>query len=1040
MENNPEPHPYIHSKQFHTPCLTATMYIIMTRSFFSLPTDQQALPSPSLHSESSASEQSSDEEYMCPLTKKKPKPKKTVQKVKEEKREPAARSEEEEIATGGETGKTGYKLVSAASYPPQLVRTSHGQSAVRDTSSDFARKQVSKLVRPEAPPLVKTAWPSSSHRHYSSGEIKVVPGNAVGVVMGGASSKQGERQLLPKVKQKLDHMSPIISLPKIHQPQVILSAGVQRPPPPLVSTKSRDSQGHSHSIISATASHSLSSSQHHRHHTQTQKSSKRVSIDPSLLGPSKKPSPHKSPKTVPPFSLSSPVKKSKPPPNTQYGVIAASPSSAPHKIQTPTTSFSMVQLPSNIPRVMTPIQLVSPNQNQAPHALTATSQGAYQTAMGSGGLIFLQGGTPQTTYISQGGQTYQVINPGAAVSAESSQKVSVIMQPPVGTTYLTSADLQGGIQYIRQLDGPPDREKSPGGSGQGDKTRDEFEKMRQSEREKLGLGEGDKNSTSWTPAVRDPRREKFLAPQHEGVTETHGGRGESIQRQSPEDRMSEKLKFYLAKEKERVKGAPSKSPLATKTGETGSANRGSSPQTSSLESAPGDRIPYASLRQRGRRSSLSESSSRSRKKLPSVSQQQGSKLSRLVVSPTLFRSSSSPPDPSGQIPPEPLSPTKTTTGTTKTTTMPKTAATTNTPRTIKKAIGGAKTKAKLQPKPLFSPDNLTEDDPVSSLVSSSASPSLIGQSALQTTPTSFDPESESVGLEQGQGEEVQCLNSNSNNNGKSGTSDQEPNDVACESHSETAAGNVDGMELGQTTRNVGMESGQGTHHECGMEQDSLLGKRSTEEDVVTPPRKRGRPAGRGRGRGRGKGKTQSGSPRVEENRPIRSCPDQQHSPEEGSSQAQDESGKEPTPPRKRGRPKKSTNQTTSSGQGSIVESETKDQDTPETPSTPRTRGMRRREADPVQDTPTTSSQQSETETETEVATTPRRQRGRPRGTPGSGKSRSFPCNHCGEAFTTKYLLQVHTDNEHPPDLGVCNHYITMTSSVLHHNYVIPSTA
>ena len=984
---------------------------------------------------------------MCPLTKKKPKPKKTVQKVKEEKREPAARSEEQEMATGGETGKTGYKLVSAAGFPPQLVRTSHDQSAVRDTPSDFARKQVSKLVRPEAPPLVKTAWSSSSHRHYSSGEIKVVPGNAVGVVMGGVSSKQGERRFLAKVKPKLDHVSPIISLPKIHQPQAILSAGVQRPPPPLVSTKSRDksrdSRGHSHSLISATASSSLSSSQPHRHHTQTQKSSKRVSIDPSLLGPLKKPSPQKSPKTVPPLSLSSPVKKSKPPPNNQYGLIAASPSHtsspAPHKIQTPTTSYSMVQLPSNIPRVMTPIQLVSPTQNQAPHgALTATSQGAYQTAMGSGGLFFLQGATPQTTYFSQGGQTYQVINPGAAVSAESSQKVSVIMQPPVGTTYLTSADLHGGIQYIRQLDGPPDQEKSPGGSGQGDKTRDEFEKMRQSEQEKLGLGEGDKNSMSLTPAVRDPRREKFLAPQHQGVTETHGGQGESIQRQSPEDRMSEKLKFYLAKEKERVKGAPSKSPQATKTGETGSANRGGSPQTSSLEPAPGDRIPYASPRQRGRRASSSESSSRSRKKSPSVSQQQGSKLSRLVLSPTLFRSSSSPPNTSGQITPEPPSSTKTTTGTTKTTTMAKTTATTNTPRTVKKAIGGAKTKAKLLPKPLFSPDNLTKDDPVSSLVTS---PSLIGQSAFETTPTSFDPESESVSLEQGQGEEVQCFNSNSNNNGKSGTSDQEPNDVACESHSETAAGNVDGMELGQTTRDVvRMESGQDTHHECGMEQDSLLGKRSTEEDVATPTRKRGRPAGRGRGkgrgRGRGKGKTPSG---VEENQPIRSCPDQKHSPKEGSSQAQDESGNEPTPPRKRGRPKKSTNQTTSSGQGSIVESETKDQDTPETPSTPRTRGKRRREADPVQDTPTTaasSSQRSETETETEVTTTPRRQRGRPRATPGSVQPRSFSCKECSEAFTTKYLLQVHTDNEHPPDLGVCNHYITTTSSVLHHNYVI----
>ena len=1115
------------------------------------PTDQQAMPSPLMHSESSASDQSSDEEYMCPLTKKKPKAKKTVQRAKEEKKE-ALRSEEQEVM-GRETG---YKPVSVASFPPQLVRTTPQSAVLQGMMSDYSRKQVSKLVRPEAPPLVKTAASSSGshYRHYStSSEIKVVRGNAVGVVMGGARSKQSEQ--LSKVKPNLDHMSPIISIPKIQQPpQVILSAGIQRAPPPLVSTKSRDqsrdSRSHAHPVISTPSS---SSSQHHKHHSHAQKPTKRVSID-SLLGPSTKSSPHRPPKTVPYFS--SPVKKSKVPPTatTQYGVITASPSShshtsSPHKIQTPTSAYPTVQPPTNIPHVMTPYQLVSPTQNQAPHALAGTSQAAYQAAVGSGGLIFLQGAAPQTTtYISHGGQTYQVINPGVA-SGESAQKVSVIMQPPAGTSYLTSADLQGGIQYIHQLDGPPDQEKPTGGGGKGEKTRKtrkEFEKMRRQEQEKLGLDKGDKNSKSLTPATREPQRDKFGTPQCQEVAETPGGQGENTQKQSAEDRMSEKLKFYLTKEKERVKGVPSKCPPGTKTSEKSSANRGGPPQTSISETPPpGDCIPQASPRQRGRQASSSSSSdsssfssSRCRKKFPSISHLRGSKPSHLVVSPTLFCSSSSPPDPSGQILPEPLTPTKTT-------------ATKDGSKPIKKTISGAaKTKVKMVPKPLFAPDNLTSDSPVSP----SASSTLIGQSA---PPTSCSIETESISVEHDQdSDKIQCLNSNSNNNGKS--SDQEP-----ESHSETRNGG--GMESGQFTRNDGgMESGQ-----CkgGTEQNSLLGKHSTEEEVtITPPRKRGRPPGRGRGRGRGK--IPSVSPVVvEDERPIRShlveqpSEDNSAQPKESepivprkrgrpkkstnqtteseppkdetesepivprkrgrpkkstnqtteseqpkdetesepivprkrgrpkkstnqtteseqpkdetesepivprkrgrpkkstnqtteSEQPKDETESEPVTPRKRGRPKKSTNQTTEteqpkdetesepvtprkrgrpkkltnqatgSGQESIVESKTSNQDTPETPSIS-TRRKRLRETEPVQDN-TTSSQQSETETET---TTPKRHRGRPRTSLSSGKPHIFVCKTCSKTFPTKYLLQVHVDNEHPPDLGVRNHYIIMT--------------
>ena len=963
------------------------------------PAGHPSLNSPgSLRSDSSISDQSSDEEYMCPLTKKKPKPKKPGQKPREEKKVepqylPSEEEEEEEVF--GEPRLKPVVLVP----PPKLIQSN--QSVLREGSTDIARKPVSKPVKLEAPPLIRTPdrYLATSHRQSLSSEIRVVPGKsmggAVGGAVGGALRKQQQPQV-PKLKPKLESSSPVISLPRV-QPQVILSPGVQRPPPPLVSSKSRDqSRGHAHSSMV------ISSSSPHKSH----KSSKKVAIDPSLLGPS--PRSQKPLKSVAPLSFSSHSKKPKPHPH-QYGVITASPahSHKPHPSpvsQAMPISYPTVQLPTSVSRVMTPFQLMSPTQTQDSHSMAISSQGmtAYQQAMGSGGIIFLQGGAPQTAYFSQGGQTYQIINhPGAG--GETAQKVSVIMQPPAGATFLTPTDLQGGIQYISQLDGPPDQEKSPPRGGQGDKSRENFEKMRRKEQEKLGLAPSGEPQEKLVLTSGEPHT--FQTPQED--VEPPRGQGSIARSHSPEDRMSEKLKFYLAREKERAASKSSSSTTATQqTGEaiSGGNYRGSL-QTTPSATVPGD-SPLTSPRQQQRRRHSSSSSSKS----PSAGR--GGKPTRLVVSPTIFHVSTSQ-EPTIDISPGTPTPQQTTTMSTTTTTN-------SGARVKRSAAEVARLRVTLHPKPLFAPDNLIPSLDLSPHTSLGRSG---GVANSQTTPTSII-ETETVSQGQQRQTQVECLNSNGNNNGKSDSGDLEP-DKTKETHSHT--GNSSGMESGPS------------HSRNGTEPDSLPGEpNSAEETVFKTPRKRGRPPRRGRGRGRGQsrggGATTAGSSGVD-NQPIGLCPTgQQPDEREGESEVQDRDtsgqpsteteSKTPLPKKKRGRPKKSaTQETTSSGQrtGENVETESGSQDTPQI----RTRRKRGRD-EALQDTPTGGRSGSESEVRT-----PKRQRGRPRSTGGnSGRTKSFTCKNCDKTFPSNYYLQVHTDNEHPPDLGVRHCQLRNITSLL----------
>ena len=182
------------------------------------------------------------------------------------------------------------------SLPPHLVKAV-GQ-LLKEVAVERSKlvRPVSKPVKPEAPPLIKTplAAGSTTDRYMlHSSQVKVVPGNAV---LGKSKQREQQKQHYhkqqqPRLKPKVDHTMPVVSMPKV-PPQVIMSTGIQRPPPPLVSSKShdtsRDSRGSSHSRILQSPTITSSHLPSHHHHTHTHKPSKKVSIDPILLGPSSK--------------------------------------------------------------------------------------------------------------------------------------------------------------------------------------------------------------------------------------------------------------------------------------------------------------------------------------------------------------------------------------------------------------------------------------------------------------------------------------------------------------------------------------------------------------------------------------------------------------------------------------------------------------------------------------------------------------------------------------------------------------------------------
>ena len=180
---------------------------------------------------------------MCFLTKKKPKVKKTAPSAKEFRREKG--NVEGVLPSGGQffhqTPQSSTDVRATSSLSSLMSLTTFPVKAERQSVLKEVSVERTRLVKPEAPPLIKAAASSvgsSSEHHvtYHSSEIRVVPGNAV--LSRGKQKETNVVKKQPKLKAKVEH-STVVTMPKV-QPQVILSSGVQRLPPPLVSNRSCD--------------------------------------------------------------------------------------------------------------------------------------------------------------------------------------------------------------------------------------------------------------------------------------------------------------------------------------------------------------------------------------------------------------------------------------------------------------------------------------------------------------------------------------------------------------------------------------------------------------------------------------------------------------------------------------------------------------------------------------------------------------------------------------------------------------------------------
>ena len=266
------------------------------------------------------------------------------------------------------------------------------------------------------------------------------------------------------------------------------------------------------------------------------------------------------------------------------------------------------------------------------------------------------------------------------------------MQPQSGTTYLTPSDLSGGFQYITQLDGPPDKGKKLKGDEK-TKMRAKFERLRKSEQEKLGLAEGEEegerkegeeerggkeeaenNGGERTGAVAEEKQahtshppsstEEFPSPtEKQGAISTQVSSNEEASKpssssppplppprasgsairksHSAEDLMTEKLKFYLERERERAKGFQLKCTSPTNVGEGSSTSFASNQRDLPPSLSPSSQ-DHSSQKRIKRRDS-SGTSARGKSTSP-VSVVPSPKHSRLVVSPALFCRSLSPPE------------------------------------------------------------------------------------------------------------------------------------------------------------------------------------------------------------------------------------------------------------------------------------------------------------------------------------------------------------------------------------------------------------
>ena len=251
-----------------------------------------------------------------------------------------------------------------------------------------------------------------------------------------------------------------------------------------------------------------------------------------------------------------------------------------HNSHTPThsqpSSFGS-PVGSSIQNLVSPVQIIQgvPQQMQSYSALQPGSvvlmQGAHPL-----GVEFPPQQQVSPSYITQDGKTYQIVQTQSPhyVSPDpidSSQKVSVIMQPGVGNSggYVRTTGV-GGMQYITQLDGPPPppgKSNKKGDSSSKDKLKLEFEEARRQEQARL-LGLDTSTKTSGNKNQISPERCKVdpLARCTQGAEAPSYQRGASTGTSNsagttPETRMSEQLKMYFKREVAR-KSKPSHVPLS----------------------------------------------------------------------------------------------------------------------------------------------------------------------------------------------------------------------------------------------------------------------------------------------------------------------------------------------------------------------------------------------------------------------------------------------------------------------------------------------
>lgn len=208
---------------------------------------------------------------------------------------------------------------------------------------------------------------------------------------------------------------------------------------------------------------------------------------------------------------------------TQYEFLSSSGST---KVSTSQPTVVSYDSTPSLHNIVTPVQIIQ----GVPTAPVPV--GNYQSVQPAS-MVLMQGthslgldhtSQPNPSYITQDGQTYQIIqSPQLTMSDDNSQKVSVIMQP--GTATYTTKSTSGGMHYITQLDGTPPVAKPTNIST----LRTKFDEARKQEHAKLSVATV---SNSVSPEIT--------------------AQSSSSSQVNSEEKMTRNLDMYLAREHKQI--------------------------------------------------------------------------------------------------------------------------------------------------------------------------------------------------------------------------------------------------------------------------------------------------------------------------------------------------------------------------------------------------------------------------------------------------------------------------------------------------------